>query len=46
VAIGGDAIPEAALVEVSKGRGGQAHLRWGTTEGWAPSSAIRVLAEP
>lgn len=40
-----DPIPEAAAVEVEIGarRGGAVRVRWGGTEGWAPSGGVRLL---
>ncbi len=42
-ALGGEAIPEAATVEVSERRGRLLQVRYGTDEGWVPASAVRVL---
>lgn len=42
-ALGGDAIPEAAAVEVGERRGAVVHVRWGASEGWLPASSVRVL---
>lgn len=42
-AIKGDAIPEAAAVEVGERRTGIVHVRWGATEGWLPAASVRVL---
>ncbi len=42
----GDAVPEAASVEVGERRGALAHVRWGATEGWAPAADVRVLGAP
>jgi hypothetical protein len=43
-ATGGDAISEAQLVETSEIRGGLIHVRCGSTEGWIPTSSVRLLA--
>jgi hypothetical protein len=43
-ALGGDPVPEAAAVEIGERHGNLAHVRWGATEGWVPSSSIRPLA--
>ncbi len=40
---GGDAIPEAAAVEVGERRGSVVHVRWGSAEGWLPATSVRVL---
>ncbi len=45
-ALGGDAVPEAASVEVGERRGALAHVRWGATEGWVPAADVRVLGVP
>ena len=42
-ALKGDAIPEAAAVEVGERRTGIVHVRWGPTEGWLPAASVRVL---
>jgi tetratricopeptide (TPR) repeat protein len=42
-ALGGDAIPEAAAVEVGERRGSIVHVRWGAAEGWLPATSVRVL---
>lgn len=42
-AAGGDAIPEAAAVEVGERRGGILRVRWGAEEGWLPAASVRVL---
>jgi len=42
-AAGGEAIPEAAAVEVGERRGGIVHVRWGADEGWLPATSVRVL---
>lgn len=42
-ALGGDAIPEAAAVEVGERRGAVVHVRWGAEEGWLPAASVRVL---
>jgi hypothetical protein len=41
--LGGDAIPEAAAVEVGERRGAIVHVRWGAAEGWLPAASVRVL---
>lgn len=41
---GGDAIPEAQLVEASELRGNLIHVRWGSTEGWIPAGSVRLLS--
>jgi hypothetical protein len=45
-ALGGDALPEAASVEVGERQGGLVHVRWGATEGWVPGADVRVLGAP
>ena len=45
-ALGGDAVPEAASVEVGERRGAIVHIRWGATEGWGPAADVRVLGAP
>ena len=42
--VAGDAVPEAASVELGEHRGAQVHVRWGAAEGWAPVTSVRVLA--
>jgi hypothetical protein len=42
-ALPGDAIPEAALVEVGERRGATMHVRWGSIEGWVPAGTVRLL---
>lgn len=37
-------LQEASLVEVGERRAGFVHVRWGSTEGWLPAAAVRVLA--
>jgi hypothetical protein len=39
----GPSIPEAAAVEVAERREGLVRVRWGATEGWIPSSSVRLL---
>lgn len=41
--LGGDAIPEAAAVEVGERRGATVHVRWGSAQGWLPAGSVRVL---
>lgn len=41
---GGDAIPEAQLVEAGELRGNLIHVRWGSTEGWIPAGSVRLLS--
>jgi hypothetical protein len=36
-------VPEAAAVEVGERRAGVVRLRWGSTEGFAPASSVRIL---
>jgi hypothetical protein len=43
VAKGGQALPEAALVEVSDRSGRLLKVRYGAIEGWVPASAVRIL---
>lgn len=43
--LGIDAVPEAASVELGASTGDLVHVRWGAVEGYAPSSAIRVLSQ-
>jgi hypothetical protein len=38
------ALPEAALVEVVETKPGWARIKWGTIEGWIPSSTVRSIA--
>ncbi len=45
-AVGGEAVPEAASVEVGERRGALAHVRWGSSEGWVPAADVRVLGAP
>jgi hypothetical protein len=45
-AVGGDAVPEAASVEVGERRGALVHVRWGASEGWVPAADVRVLGAP
>jgi hypothetical protein len=44
--LSGDAVPEAASVEVHERRGGMLEVRWGVTEGWVRATDVRVLARP
>jgi tetratricopeptide (TPR) repeat protein len=46
VAATGGPIPEAAKVELSEQRGALVHVRWGTIEGFVPSSAALRIARP
>jgi tetratricopeptide (TPR) repeat protein len=41
--LGGDAIPEAAKVEVGERRGRMLEVRYGAVEGWLPADTVRVL---
>ena len=45
-ALAGEAVPEAASVEVGERRGALAHVRWGASEGWVPAADVRVLGAP
>lgn len=40
---GGDAIPEAARLEVGERKGRQLHVRYGAAEGWLPADTVRIL---
>lgn len=40
---GGEAIPEAARLEVGEREGRNLHVRYGAAEGWLPAAAVRVL---
>lgn len=42
-ALGGDPIPEAAIVEAGDRLGSMIHVRWGATEGWVPGATVRLL---
>jgi hypothetical protein len=44
--LGGDAVPEAASVEIRERRDARALIRWGATEGWMPAADVRVLGAP
>ncbi len=44
--LGGEAVPEAAKLEVGQRRGRLVHVRWGSREGWLPASSVRVLRRP
>lgn len=37
-------LPEGATVEVGRRSGGLSEVRWGASEGWVPTSSIRLLA--
>jgi tetratricopeptide (TPR) repeat protein len=41
--LGGDAVPEAAKVEVGERRGRLLHVRWGSREGWAALGSVRLI---
>jgi len=41
--LGGEAIPEAALLELSTRRAARQHVRYGSVEGWLPVGSIRTL---
>jgi hypothetical protein len=43
VSQGAEPIPEAALVEVGERRGRLVQVRYGSSEGWIPAAAVRVL---
>jgi hypothetical protein len=43
---GAPPIPEAALTEVVREKPGWVDVRWGSVEGWVPSSAVREVAKP
>lgn len=45
-AASGEAIPEAASLEVGERRGALVHVRWGSSEGWVPAADVRVLGAP
>jgi hypothetical protein len=45
-ALSGDAVPEAASVEVGERSGALVHVRWGSSEGWVPAADVRVLGPP
>ena len=40
---GGEAIPEAARLEVGERKGRQLHVRYGAAEGWLPADTVRIL---
>jgi hypothetical protein len=40
---GNTTVPEAAAVEVGERRAGLVHVRWGSSEGFAPASSVRLL---
>jgi hypothetical protein len=40
---GGDAIPEAAILEVGDRSGRLLHVRYGSIEGWVSAGAVRLL---
>ncbi len=42
-ALGGEAIPEAARIEVGERKGPLVFVRYGSSEGWVQQSAIRML---
>lgn len=42
-AVGGDAIPEAARLEIGEQNGRFVHIRYGSTVGWVPLSTLRIL---
>jgi hypothetical protein len=42
-ALGGEAIPEAAKLEIGDRKGRFIHFRYGSREGWVPLSTLRVL---
>jgi tetratricopeptide (TPR) repeat protein len=42
-ALGGEAIPEAAKLEIGDRKGRYIHFRYGSREGWVPLSTVRVL---
>jgi hypothetical protein len=42
-AIGGDAIPEAAHLEIGERRGPRLEARYGGREGWVAAEAVRIL---
>ncbi|MCC6521235.1 MAG: BatD family protein [Polyangiaceae bacterium] len=44
-ALGGEAVPEAAHVELGEQADKLVHARWGSTDGWLPVSAVRVLRQ-
>jgi tetratricopeptide (TPR) repeat protein len=43
VTLGGEAIPEAARVELGERRGRLVHVRYGSREGWLSPASVRVL---
>lgn len=43
VSQGAEPIPEAALVEVGERRGRLVQVRYGSSEGWIPAAAVRML---
>jgi len=43
VSQGGEAIPEAARVELGEQRGRLIAVRWGSFQGWIPRGAVRLL---
>ncbi len=43
VAQGAEPIPEAALLEVGERRGRLTQVRYGSSEGWIPAAAVRML---
>jgi hypothetical protein len=46
IAMNGGPIPEAARVELSDRRGSLVRVRWGTVEGYVPSSSALRIARP
>jgi tetratricopeptide (TPR) repeat protein len=42
-AMGGEAIPEAAKLEIGERKGRYVHFRYGSREGWVPASTLRII---
>jgi hypothetical protein len=42
---GAKQVPEAARVEIDETKPGWVHVRWGSTQGWVPSTTVRPIAK-